>query len=180
MQSPVIVLADLTALFSTREKFRKNINYKVVDSFVKEKMGVNDFAEDSIFWTLYSQNNEGQNNFINFLKTELNWNVEGIKTTDIRRGVDYKQYRFDSKITYELGILFQPPTLTRILVISDSYELAEPMIEVAKQAETEVSLGFFADALDGRWINVLKNPENRINLLDFCDMQDYKVSITQE
>ncbi len=152
----------------------------MVDLFIKDRMGVQNIGDDSVFYTLYNANNEGQNNFISFLKTELNWNVKGVKTSEIRRGVDYKQYRFDTKIAYELGVLFQPESETRILVISDSFELADQMIEVAGEHNTEVTLGFFADALDGRWINVLKNPENKINLLDFSDMQDYQANMPQE
>jgi len=171
MDTNVIVLADLTALFSTRERFRKNINYKAVDEFIKTKMNIKNINDDSVFFTLYHPGNEKQNNFIKFLKSELNWNVEGIKTFDIRKGIEYQQYRFDTQIAYELGLLFRPEEPTRILVISDSFELAKPMIEVAGEHNTEVTLGFFSDALDGRWYKILQNPENKINFLDFELMQ---------
>ncbi len=167
METNVIVLADLTALFSTRERFRKNIDYKAVDAFIKEKMNVKTVNDNSVFFTLYHPANEGQKNFIKFLKSELGWNVEGVKTTDIKRDVDYKQYRFDARICYELGVLFQPEIDTRILVISDSFELATPMIDSAREHNTEITLGFFSDALDGRWYKILQDPANRINFLDF-------------
>lgn len=167
MKSNVIVLADLTALFSIRASYRKNIDYKAIDQFIKDKMNTSSISDESIFYTLYHPGNEKQNNFIKFLKSELGWNVEGVKTSDIRRDVNYQQYRFDAKISYELGLLFRPETETRILVISDSFELATPMIEVAGEHNTEVQLGFFSDALDGRWYKVLQNPANRISFLDF-------------
>lgn len=174
MENNVIILADLTALYSVRGRFRKNIDYKAVDSFIKHKMNVELFTKDSMFFTLYNQMNPGQNNFIKLLRDEIGWNVVGVKNSEIRSGIDYKQYRFDAKISYELGSLLQPESLTKILVISDSFELASPMVDVADDYNVEMTLGFFSDALDGRWYKILQDPKNKINLLDFELMQSHQ------
>lgn len=161
---PVAVLADLTALFSCRTKYRKHIDYQKLDNTLKNIFNVKEFAQATSF-TLYHKGNAKQQDFIQFLKTTLNWEVETVQPNEIRRG-DYLDYRFDVPIAYELGSLVQQDDIQRVVVISDSYELLRPMHDAAQYLDS-VSLAFFSEALDPRWHKVVHDSSSDIKLIDF-------------
>ncbi len=169
MSKRVVVLADLTALFFTREKYRKNIDYKAIDTWLKKVMNTDKLSDVSKFFTLFNSNNQKQTDFIQFLKTQLGWDVVGVKTSEIRSGIDFKHYRFDSRIAFELGYLLADSDAdqTDVVVISDSFELLSSMSELTKFEDINVHLAFFSDALDGKWWKILNDEQNKIKFLDF-------------
>ena len=59
----VAVVGDLTALYSARSRDRKQINYEQLDQVLKQQLGVDKF-DVSIWYTLFSDQNEGQVSFV--------------------------------------------------------------------------------------------------------------------
>ena len=161
----VAVLGDLTALFSARSQ-RRSINYEKLGEVLKVAMGVDGFDQNNWF-TLFSPGNEGQVSFVNGLR-ELGWNVETKNPRDVRRGMQTKDYRFNSRITYKLGIAAHDAD--RVLVVSDDYDLVDTIQDLQKDdPEVEVTLAFFGSALDGRWHKFLGSSDCPVNFIDLDD-----------
>src|SRR5690606_30827069 len=87
-------------------------------------------------------------------------------------------YRFDAKIAYELGGLIENEEFDRIVVISDSYDLASPMIDLAKY-DIEVYLAFFGRQLDFRWNKLFREENSNLKLLNFDELLVERKTPTQ-
>ena len=129
----VAVYGDLTALYAARSKFRKQINYEALDSVLKNIVGLEsdqDF-DFSSFYTLYSATNEKQVSFVKTL-SEYNWAVNTVHPREVRRGRPI-DHRFDADISFDIGL--GTDEYKKILVVSDSYELARTLQNFAREDE---------------------------------------------
>lgn len=142
-----IVLADLTALYSARQAYQKPIEYNKLNEFIRDIIGINNKDKmESVFYTLFSQNNPSQINFIKFLEY-LGWNIKKF-SPKVCGDISTKNWRFSSNIAYDLGTVLND--CTKVLVISDAFELVEPLRSFArdKQSSDELHFAFFRDAVD--------------------------------
>lgn len=119
-----------------------------------------------VMWTAAAPDNAGQNNFLEFVERELHWEVRrsfpsqafvvepsaifGIGGGDSSRVG--RLIRFDAAIGFAMGRLADTH---RIVVVSDSYPLCEPMVRVNEhlsQNTGQCVLAFFGRSLDPRWL----------------------------
>jgi len=159
----VAVVGDLTALYSARSRDRKQINYEQLDQVLKQQLGVDKF-DVSIWYTLFSDQNEGQVYFVQGLK-DLGWEIDTMDPREVRRGYRPTDYRFDTRIAYQLGLAVGEHS--KILVVSDSFDLLAPLQELhADDQDIDVSLAFFSESLDGRWWRTLHDKNGFIRFID--------------
>ena len=163
MTTNAAVFGDLTALFSARSHHRKPINYELLGNVLKTELGVDKWDCDTWF-TLYSDQNEGQKKFVQRIK-DLGWSVEPVKPNAVRREKPTDN-RFDTRIAYEIGVSLD--SYDKLLIVSDSYELADPLLKFIDESENpvEVYLAFFSENLDGRWWKILNDPSSKIKFID--------------
>lgn len=162
----VSVLGDLTALYAARSR-RKPINYEKMKSILLKSVNVEKFEENH-WYTLYSDNNEAQASFVKNLR-ETGWNIVPKNPRDIKRGLNTRDYRFDSHICYQIGLSVND--LDHIIIVSDSFELYD-QIKNAQKVDDNIkfTLAFFGENLDGRWHKVLNDPDNSINWIDLDEV----------
>lgn len=160
------VFGDLTALYATRSRLRKTINYKRLDEVLRETMQV-DKWDVNAWYTLFADNNDGQVSFVEGLR-ELGWDVETLSSREVRRVSRPTDYRFDARIAYQLGAC--QGEVDNVLVVSDSFELMHAIRDLQEDdTEINVSLAFFSDAIDGRWWKVINDPKSPIKFIDLED-----------
>lgn len=168
----VAILGDLTALYSVRTQCRKSINYQTLDLVLKEEVGLapDERPDYDAWFTLYSEQNEGQRKFVDNIK-DLKWEVETVPPNQVRRGRP-TDYRFDTRLAYELGVL-STDDYDKIIIVTDSYELHEPIMNLIEESEPghvpEVYLAFFSENIDNRWHKILHNPKSPIKFIDLDD-----------
>jgi hypothetical protein len=157
------VFGDLTALFSARSRYRKPINYGLLGQVLKNELGVEKF-DYNIWFTLFSDQNEGQKKFVQAIK-DLGWSVEPVRPNSVRRDKP-TDYRFDTRIAYEVGVSLD--AYDKILIVSDSFELSAPLLRFVEESEdpVEVYLAFFSEHIDGRWWKILQDPTSKIKFID--------------
>ena len=165
-QKKVAVFGDLTALYSARSLLKKNINYNHVDSAIKKMFGVNKL-EAANWYTLFHPENKSQVDFVKTLEA-LDWNVKTKRPSEVRRSSSnnnpHTDYRFDAQIAYNIGEA--TGEYDEIIVVSDSLELLQPLKEAT--SFIKVTLSFFKDAMDRRWIRPLE--ESKIQFVDLGRM----------
>lgn len=139
-----------------------------------------------VMWTSASPQNQGQTRFLEFAETELRWEVRRFSpidsytvepTTALGLSTDSRAasrlVRFDASIAFAIGRLAHDH---RIIVISDSFALADPLLRSAQiQADNQRPsyIAFFGRALDPRWPRVLKGEADRSpSLIDLDDYAD--------
>jgi len=168
----VAVYGDLTALFAARSRCRKQINYETLDHVLKAAVGLKpeENFDLSAFYTLFSSQNEKQ---VSFVKTvqDLGWSVNTAHPREVRRGKP-TDHRFDADISYDIGLGIEE--FNKILIVSDSFELARPLERLQDDDNScEVHLAFFSEALDSRWWPLLRDTDSRIHFTDL-DVELYK------
>ena len=163
MKKSICVFGDLTALYSARSKDRKPINYEILNEVILSSLEIKSFKdiEENRFYTLFSETNSKQVSFINGL-SKFGWTIETMNPRDISKDVDWQNYRFDNRISFQVGL-----GCDKLLVLSDSFELL-PVLKAAKQEdpELEINLAFFGSSLDNKWWKVLNSEDNFINFID--------------
>lgn len=177
----IAVIGDLTALFFAKEQRKGRIDYRLLNDKLLETFGVEEF--DLVqFFTLYHKSNAKQTKFLDFLQKELKWDIERIQPSEVRRTESEPEppvyYRFDAKIAYELGSLLENEDFDKIVVISDSYDLASPMIDLAK-FEIDVYLAFFGRQLDFRWNKLFREESSNVKLLNLDELLSERRTPTQ-
>jgi hypothetical protein len=149
-------------------------------------------SDDSVWvmWTAASPNNEGQTKFLDFVARELHWEVrryfpsqafvfepasvfgigggEGTKTSRL--------IRFDAQIAFAMGRLANE---YKIVVVSDSYSLYDPMTRISEIAENP-TLAFFGRDLDPRWHSALKSDVPRFVDLEHFESELYNIPRKEE
>ena len=158
-----LVLGDLTALYAARSIYHKSINYSQLDEALKRVLGIESY-DSNIWFTLFRQDNEKQVSFVQGLR-DLDWDIETVSTREIKRMSDPRQYRFDARIAYHLGLAVEG--YDRVVVVSDSYELHPALVRLHEDdVKIDTYLAFFSDALDGRWWKEIRRDGSRLHLID--------------
>ncbi|HUS89511.1 MAG TPA: hypothetical protein VMW91_09125 [Desulfosporosinus sp.] len=158
-----LVLGDLTALFAARSFYQKSINYAKLDETLKRVLGVEEF-DVNIWYTLFRQDNEKQASFIQGLR-DLGWDIDTVSTRDVQRMNDPRNYRFDTRIAYNLGLAVE--AYDRVVVVTDSFELYPAFMSLHDDdPNIDTYLAFFSDALDGRWWKEIRRDDSRLHLID--------------
>jgi hypothetical protein len=161
----VAVYGDLTALYSARQNFNKMINYPRLDAAIKEFVGLGpeDKFTTSAFYTLFSDKKPAQVSFVTNLRS-MGWNVKTVHPWEAGncRPIDF---RFSPDIAYALGTTVA--NFDRVLVISDAFDLVRPMnCFFNDDAECDIHLAFFGEAMDPKWRSVLRDPDCGITFHD--------------
>lgn len=166
------------------------LNYRaLMDLLRKEIPGLNGpvsaLGKPSLWtmWTAAAPDNQGQNNFLDFVQRELHWEVRrtypsqafmvepsalfGLGGGDSARMA--RLVRFDAAICFAIGRLAQTH---RIVVVTDSFPLYEPLSRVAENfsgTTGEPVMAFFGRALDPRWHVAVKQSRSPrlLNLDEF-------------
>jgi hypothetical protein len=165
MKKTTCVFGDLTALYSARSKDRKPINYSKLNSIICKHLNIeslsDELIDDNTFYTLFSETNEKQVSFVKGL-SDFGWNVETMNPKDIPRHLNWQNYRFDTKISYQIGL-----GVDNLFLITDSFDLY-PIIKAVKEenSDNQVCLAFFGSSLDPKWWKVLREENNFIKFVD--------------
>lgn len=179
MKSPVraAALIDGTALyFRSREGRSERLDYEALNRTLlnhgQPGRPVAQAFDPALFFTTYDAQNEGQSKFLAFVQNRVRWTVEARpvweadplpKDAPWERGERRSEFiRFDASIAFALGRLVE--RRDRIIVVTDSFGLEQPMVAAAEYGDTEVVLAFFGRQLDPRWLSVIK--EGRIKFWD--------------
>lgn len=190
--APVAVLIDGSALFlAVKALFDRHLDYKAFAVLLQSRLatGAQHSSSQSaarwVMWTSVSSKNEGQARFLDFTENQLGWEVRrftpaesyvvepnalfGAGSDD--RGAWNRLLRFDASISFALGRLAENH---RIVVVSDGYSLADPMIRAGRAGNGRMKplLAFFGRGLDPRWQHLLRvDPEGAP---EFLDLDDYE------
>lgn len=189
-EPPTAVLIDGSALFLTVRAYPelRSLEYRaLVDLLVREIPGLmrpGPGAAPWVMWTSASPQNESQGRFLDFAEAQLMWEVRPTPPSESfivephqvglgsenRAGMN-RLIRFDAAIAFAIGRL---ASTHRVVVVSDSFALAEPLLRVATISTgtpgREPWLAFFGTALDARWQRLLyKDTARRVNFLDLDD-----------
>lgn len=163
MNLKTYIIGDLTALYAVRSRYRKTINYHLLDEVLKEQIDIEQW-DSSCWFTLFNNRNEGQASFLEGLE-EMGWNIERISSKNLKTSPI--NFRFDPHISYEIGASNDD----HIVVVSDSFNIFYAMQKLNKmEPEVKLTLAFFSDALDNRWMKELYNSKRFIN---FIDLEQY-------
>lgn len=173
-KKPVAVFIDGSALYQASKSVAEGsfkLNYRVlVDVLCREIDGLSPsdpLSKGSVWtmWTAASPENSGQSNFLEFVDRELHWEVRktfpsqsfvvepsavlGLGGSDSSRLA--RLIRFDASIGFAIGRLSESH---RIVVVSDSFPLCEPLTRVGAhfaQTTDQPVIAFFGRAMDSRW-----------------------------
>jgi hypothetical protein len=134
-----------------------------------------------VMWTSASPQNEGQNRFLDFAKKELQWDVRRVSPADSFM-VEPNSIRDDSPSTrnrlvrFDASIAFAIARLAEnngIVVVSDSFPLAQPMLLARRLGSEPPFLAFFSRALDNRWHGLLRRePSETLQFIDLDDSEE--------
>jgi hypothetical protein len=166
-------LVDGTALyFRSREGRSDRLDYEALNRVLTEKAGVSSF-DPALFFTTYDAQNEGQAKFLTFLRTRIHWKDEPRPVWDAdplpkdapwERSERRNEFiRFDAPIAFALGRLVD--RRDRIVVVTDSFALEQPMLAASEYSKAEIVLAFFGRQLDQRWLPIVQ-PGGRIKFWD--------------
>lgn len=175
-------LIDGTALyFRSREGRSDRLDYEALDRVLAEKAGVAAF-DPSLFFTTYDAQNEGQAKFLTFLRTRLHWKDECRPVWDadpLPKDAPWERterrnefIRFDASLAFALGRLVD--RRDRVVVVTDSFALEQPMLAAGEYQRAEIVLAFFGRQLDQRWLPVIQGGKTRIK---FWDLDEYSQQI---
>jgi hypothetical protein len=127
-----------------------------------------------IFFTTYDAQNEGQAKFLAFLRSRLDWKIETRAVWDadpLPKDAPWERterrnefIRFDSSIAFALGRLLD--RRHRIIIVTDSFALEQPMLAAAEYKRAEIVLAFFGSQLDPRWIPIIRGEDSKIRFWD--------------
>jgi hypothetical protein len=166
-------LLDGTALYFRGREGRGDarLDYEALNDELTAKAGAN--FDPALFFTTYDAHNEGQQKFLTFLQ-RLRWQVETLPIWDadpLPKDAPWERsdrrsefIRFDSSIAFALGRLVG--RRDKIVIVSDSFALAQPMLAAAEYDEAEIILAFFERQLDPRWLPILKGANCNITFWD--------------
>ena len=165
MQKTTSLIGDLTSVFSARSRFRKSINYEALNNNLKNSLGITAY-DDTVFFTLFKPDNEKQASFVKTL-TDIGWDVVPEFQRNVRKVEDPRQYRFDARMASEIAL----SESDRVIVISDSFELA-PVMKQVKDISPDVDLfvAFFSEALDNRWWKLFNSDDPFVKFIDLDEL----------
>lgn len=135
-------------------------------------------------WTSFHSQNIGQARFLDYAEQTLGWNVRRFAPSDsytidpqttlgLSKSSDggssrvvNRLIRFDASIAYTIGRIAKTH---KIVLISDSYSLAEPLVRAAGLRSGKNCVVFFGRLLDPRWLGLRKSASD---FLDFIDLDE--------
>jgi hypothetical protein len=184
---PAAVLIDGSALYmAARSLYEgRQLDYHgVIQVLVDQIKGLERPGPGSstswVMWTSAAPQNPGQTRFLDFAENELQWEVRRVAPAesftvepslvmDASQTTRSRLIRFDASIAFAMGRLAEK---RRIVVVSDSFALAQPLSLVARvpgvAERTPPKLAFFSQAIDSRWQGVIRKSEGLfIGLEDF-------------
>lgn len=199
----VAVLMDASAIFfAVRDLYQDlQLNYSSLANLLSEKTGakspnVQGSKNDNIWamWTSFHPQNPGQARFLDYAEGTLGWAVRRVDPVDsymidpqttlgiskpsdggTNRAVN-RLMRFDASIAYSIGRVAEKQ---QIVLITDSYALAEPLIRAAvvrngkKQLRPKNYVAFFGRLLDPRWLGLLRgDAREQVEFIDLDDFSD--------
>ncbi len=201
---------DASAVFfAVRDLYEgQQLDYSKLAELLNEKTGVRRAQKESgsegldkevwAMWTSFHPQNSGQARFLEYAEGTLGWAVRRIDPSDsyvvdpqttlgISKSADggtsravNRLIRFDGSIAYSIGRI---ATTHKIVVISDSYALAEPLVRsaVVRRDKARRSglradgiknyIAFFGRLLDPRWLSLFRS--NAKEHVEFIDLDDY-------
>jgi hypothetical protein len=129
-----------------------------------------------VMWISVSSLNAGQVRFLDFAEQRLGWRVRRFPPieaymldpastaglTSEGRGHN-RLIRFDASIAFAMGRMAPDH---RLVVISDSFALAESLVRAARTANCTNAVVFFGRLLDPRWQRVLRVPDLPVRFID--------------
>jgi hypothetical protein len=163
-----LLIADLTGLYAASKALfgkKANLEYGKLNSYIKNSIGVEEW-DYALGFTLIDFKNDKQKRFVSFLEEGLGWNINCLNVLELLPGEDGARYRFDANIAFTLGKL--APEHNNIVIITDSYALAEPLLDLASRGKT-VSVAFFNTNMDPRWFRRLFYDE-KVGFIDLHEM----------
>ncbi len=163
------LLVDGSALFLSSRAIETEhpLDYRRLAQKLMEKLKVESFRP-AIFFTSFDSGNEGQLKFLNFIRDMMAWQVEAVPFSEAalmpqsERDASRPYVRFDSRIAFSLGRL---AGRSNVVVVSDAYSLASPILETARRG-SNIALAFFSRALDPRWLKHLRDARSGIQFID--------------
>lgn len=187
----VAVLIDGSAVFfGVRSLFpEQTLDYRALIAVLCDRVpGLHsprapDCPDWWVMWTSASTDNAGQQKFLEFAERDLGFTVRRVSPIDsyvveptlLGSGVDQRTanrlIRFDSSIAFALGRIAETH---RVVVVSDSFSLAEPLLRLATlpsspRLEPPI-LAFFGRALDTRWPRAIRGSK----VINFLDLDEYE------
>ncbi len=181
---PLAILMDLSAIFfAIRDLYpEQQLNYASLADAIANAVGNGPPGRqvDRVAWTSYSETNQGQARFLAHL--ESSWAIRRFAPSDsfvVEPGAmnlapgdraAQRLIRFDASIAFAMGALSKTH---EIVLVSDSFALAEPLIRAAKTRSkyAKSHLAFFGRSLDGRWGKVLRDSAASFPLI-LIDLDD--------
>lgn len=182
---PLAIFMDLSAIFFAIRDLHpeQQLNYAKLPEVISRGMGSKAPRSDAtrVAWTSYIESNQGQQKFLSYLASS--WTIRRFSPSDsfmvdpaaMNLGPGdrpaQRLVRFDASIAFAIGALAKSH---EIVVVSDSFALAEPLIRAAmSRGESATShLAFFGRALDGRWAKLLREGAFPLRLIDLDDHEE--------
>jgi len=142
----------------------------------------NDESAVWAMWTSFHPQNTGQAKFIDYAEQSLGWIVrrfppsesyildpQGVLSVTAAEGrgnrMTNRLVRFDASIAYTIGRI---AATHQIILVTDSFTLAEPLIRAARLRKGSNTIAFFGRLLDPRWQPVIRNaPHAMVKFVDF-------------
>lgn len=199
--APTAVLVDGSALYLTvrSQHEGRTLNYRGLVEVLCRAVGglapswARGPEDHWVMWTPAAPQNQGQARFLEFAARDLGWEVRRYAPGDgytvdpavLNIAGDgrlaSRLVRFDAAIAFAMGRF---AATHRVVAVSDSFTLAEPLLRVAAVKGLEGGGGnfvpsnyvaFFGRALDARWWRVLRN--GRSAAANLIDLDDHEVAL---
>lgn len=144
-------------------------------------------------WTSFSAQNAGQARFLDYAENKLGWIARRFDPSDsyvvdpqttlgISKSSDggnsrsvNRLMRFDASIAYTVGRIAKTHL---IVLITDSYALAEPLVKAAMARGQKNCIAFFGRLLDPRWHGLLRGKAQ--DFVEFIDLDDAEAELFGE
>jgi hypothetical protein len=184
-EHPLAIFMDLSAIFfAIRDLYPdQQMTYGNLSEVIVGAIGQAPSRRqiERVAWTSYSESNQGQARFLAHL--ESTWAIRRFAPSDsfmVDPGAmnlgpgdrsAQRLIRFDASIAFAIGVLAKTH---EIVVVSDSFALAEPLIRAAKSRGSQAlsHVAFFGRSLDGRWSKLLRDGSFPARLIDLDDHEE--------
>ncbi len=176
---PAAVLADLSRMYFFIRSLGMNqsLDYERLLELLRD--AVEQTLEPRYAWTAWDRSNDGQSSFIGYVQKHLGFEVEAVEprealaelaadTRSPKADMLRELVRFDTRIAYAIARLAEDRT---IVVLSDSYSLAAPMLDACRRG-WDVKLAWWGEGLDHRWNAHVYNGDDD-PMIDFIDLSIY-------
>ena len=178
-----VLIVGSAVFFAVRTLFENaQLRYPaLIDLLVEQVEGLqrpsSSHGSSWVMWTSASPQNQGQAKFLEYAENALRWEVRRFSPVDSYMvepastlGLSDSRsatrlVRFDAGIAFALGRLAD---WDHVVVVTDSFGLADPMMRVSRVGNRPV-LAFFGRVLDTRWQRVLNKQDAAPVWIDLDD-----------